>query len=110
MITTTCLLTPQTGVLTFDSPPDYEEPQNTDHQYLVTVVATDAEDSNSSSQLDVTINITPVNDPPVITYDGNEGAQTIPYDENDTESGGYIYRHRPGKRFTIGWSLEIRRC
>ena len=71
-----------TGVLTFDSPPDYEDPQNTDHQYLVTVVATDTEDN--SSELDVTINITAVNDPPVITYDGNEGAQTIPFDENDT--------------------------
>ena len=44
-----------------------------------------ATDSNSNaSELDVTINITAVNDPPVITYDGNEGAQTIPYDENDT--------------------------
>ena len=31
-----------TGVLTFDSPPDYEDPQNTDHEYLVTVVATDS--------------------------------------------------------------------
>ena len=73
---------PTTGSLTFDSPPDYEDPQNTDNQYLVTVVATDAEDN--SSELDVTINITPVNDPPVITYDGNEGDQTIPFDENET--------------------------
>ncbi len=71
-----------TGVLTFDSPPDYEDPNNTDHKYLVTVVASDSNDN--SSELDVTINITPINDPPVITYDGNTGDQTIEYDENDT--------------------------
>ena len=32
----------------------------------------------------MTITITQVDDPPVITYDGNTGAQTIPFDENDT--------------------------
>ena len=71
-----------TGVLTFDSPPDYEDPQNTDHEYLVTVVATDS--NSNASELPVTITITQVDDPPVITYDGNTGAQTIPFDENDT--------------------------
>ena len=91
------------GVLTFDSPPDYEDPQNTDHQYLVTVVATDAEDN--SSELDVTINITPVNDPPVITYDGNEGDQTIPYDENGT-SAVATFVATDEENDSIGWSLD----
>ena len=71
-----------TGVLTFDLPPDYEDPQNTDHEYLVTVVATDS--NSNASELPVTITITQVDDPPVITYDGNTGAQTISFDENDT--------------------------
>ncbi len=75
-----------TGVLTFDSPPDYEDPQNTDHKYLVTVVATDSNDN--SSELEVTINITEVDDPPVITYNGNTGDQTILFDENDTSAVG----------------------
>ena len=73
-----------TGVLTFDSPPDYEDSSNPDHQYQVTVVATDT--NSNSSELDVTINVTPVNDPPVITYNGNTGAQTISYDENGTSA------------------------
>ena len=73
-----------TGVLTFDSPPDYEDSSNPDHQYQVTVVAADT--NSNSSELDVTINVTPVNDPPVITYNGNTGAQTISYDENGTSA------------------------
>ena len=92
-----------TGVLTFDSPPDYEDPQNTDNQYLVTVVATDAEDN--SSELDVTINITPVNDPPVITYDGNEGDQTIPFAENGTgDVATFVATDQEND--SIGWSLD----
>ena len=94
---------PSTGVLTFDSPPDYEDPQNTDNQYLVTVVATDAEDN--SSELDVTINITPVNDPPVITYDGNEGDQTIPFGENGTgDVATFVATDQEND--SIGWSLD----
>ena len=94
---------PSTGVLTFDSPPDYEDPQNTDNQYLVTVVATDAEDN--SSELDVTINITPVNDPPVITYDGNEGDQTIPFAENGTgDVATFVATDQEND--SIGWSLD----
>ena len=94
---------PSTGVLTFDSPPDYEDPQNTDNQYLVTVVATDTEDN--SSELDVTINITPVNDPPVITYDGNEGDQTIPFGENGTgDVATFVATDQEND--SIGWSLD----
>ena len=77
-----------TGVLTFDSPPDYEDPNNTDHQYEVTVVATDSE--SNSSELGVTITIFPINDPPVLTYDGNTGDQAIDYKENGTGPVGTI--------------------
>lgn len=75
-----------TGVLTFDSPPDYEDSTNTDHQYSVTVVATDS--NTNSTELNVTMNITPVNDPPEITHNGNTGDQTISYDENGTGAVG----------------------
>ena len=71
----------QTGGVTFLSPPDYDDP-NTDNVYEVTVVARDS--ANNEATLDLTVNVTPVNDPPVITYNGNTGDQTIPYAENGT--------------------------
>ena len=90
-----------TGVLTFDSPPDYEDPNNTDHQYSVTVVATDSE--SNSTELNVTINITDVDDPPVITYDGNTGGQTILFDENDTgDVGTFVATDQDSN--TITWT------
>ena len=56
-----------TGVLTFSSPPNYEQPTDTDtdNEYLVTVVATD--DQGSDGTLDVTITVTEVNEGPELT-------------------------------------------
>ena len=76
----------QTGVLTFDSVPDYEDANNLDHQYQVTVVATDT--ASNSTELDVTINITDIDEPPALTYNGNTGDQTILFAENDTSDVG----------------------
>ena len=91
-----------TGVLTFNSPPDYEDSSNPDHQYQVTVVATDS--NSNAAELGVTINITPVNDPPVITYNGNTGDQTIPYDENRTDTVA-TFVAADQENNPIGWKL-----
>ena len=51
------------GVLTFDSPPDYEAPASdvTDNIYLVTI---EASDGNNTGTLDVTVTVTDENEPP----------------------------------------------
>ena len=72
----------ETGELSFKSPPDFDQPSNSSNVYQVNVVATD--ESGESSSKAVTVNVTPVNEPPVITYNGNSGDQTIEYDENGT--------------------------
>ena len=50
------------GVLSFDSPPNYEDPQDADvnNAYLVTIAATDA--SSNSSSLEVTVSVTDVDE------------------------------------------------
>ena len=73
----------QSGGLYFNSPPDYEDPNN-DNFYEVTVIAKDDDDNEGS--LDVTVTVTPVNEPPELTYNGNTGDQTILYDENGTDA------------------------
>jgi len=91
----------QTGVLTFDSVPDYEDSNNPDHQYLVTVVATDS--ASNSTELFVTINITDVDEPPAITYNGNTGDQTIQFAENGTSAVGTFVATDQDSN-TITWS------
>ncbi|MDE2778132.1 MAG: cadherin domain-containing protein [Chloroflexota bacterium] len=91
----------QTGVLNFDSVPDYEDSNNPDHQYLVTVVATDS--ASNATELEVTINITDVNEPPVITHKGNTGSQTIQFAENNT-SGVATFVATDQDSNTITWT------
>ncbi len=57
------------GVLTFDSAPDYEHPEDSDgnNVYEVTVVATDDSASELSDERDVTITVTDVNERPTVT-------------------------------------------
>ena len=52
------------GMLAFVESPDYEDPSNTDNEYVVTVVATD---KHNPVELAVTVTITDINDPP--TFD-----------------------------------------
>ena len=55
------------GALTFADPPDYEDPgdADTDNEYLVTVRALD--DGSVAGTLDVTVGVTNVNEPPVVS-------------------------------------------
>ena len=78
-----------TGVLTFSSPPNYEQPtdSDTDNEYLVTIVATD--DQGSEGTLDVTITATEVNEGPEPT--GTTAYRVV---EGQSLSGGHLHRHR----------------
>ena len=71
------------GVLAFDSPPDFESPEDEDRDniYELAVVATDDEDN--SDRVDFTIAVTDVNEGPVITL---EGAATTSVRENTPDT------------------------
>ena len=69
------------GVLEFKASPDYEDPLNPDHEYSVTVVATDK--TNPVEQA-VTVTITDENDPP--NYDPAMVSRVV--NENTQPGGG----------------------
>ena len=81
------------GALSFKSSPDYEETRT----YSVTV---EASDGNSTSTLDVTVNIINIDEPPVVT-----GSATVEFAENDT---GEVARYEDNdpERGSIDWSLS----
>ena len=67
------------GVLAFAEPPDYEDPDDddTDNEYLVTVEALD--DGSVAGTLDVTVDVTNVNEAPVVS-----GSRNVSRVEGDT--------------------------
>ncbi len=83
----------QSGVLSFKSSPDYEETQT----YSVTV---EASDGNSTSTLDVTVNIINIDEPPVVT-----GSATVEFAENDS---GVVARYEDNdpEGGPVDWSLS----
>ncbi|MCY4417550.1 MAG: cadherin domain-containing protein [Chloroflexi bacterium] len=88
-----------TGVLTFRNTPDYERPadSNRDNEYLVQVRASDG---SLTGALDVTVTVTPVNEPPTIT-----GTETLSYAENNVRTVA-TYRATDPEGATIIWSLS----
>ena len=72
-----------TGVLAFSSPPDYDNPEDSDrgNDYELTVIATDEDDHVDS--LSFTITVTDVNEGPVIRL---EGAATTSVPENTPDT------------------------
>ena len=72
------------GVLAFSSPPDYENPEDSDrgNDYELTVIATDEDDHVDS--LSFTITVTDVNEGPVITPEGTE-TTIVPENTPDTQ-------------------------
>ena len=68
------------GALSFSSPPDYEAPADTDENNSY-VVKVQASDGTETASLDITINVTNVNEAPSVT-----GETAIPYDEQGTGS------------------------
>ena len=69
----------ETGVLSFASPPDHENPADagSDNVYNVTVVATD--DRGLTDELDVTVTVTDQNEGPQVS-----GQQSLSFTENQT--------------------------
>ncbi|MDE0352917.1 MAG: Ig-like domain-containing protein [bacterium] len=88
------------GVLTFASSPNFESPvdSNTNNVYSVTVEATDS--NGNTGTLDVTVTVTGVNEPPVVSGDAAKN-----YVENGTDAvASYTATDPEGDSFT--WSLS----
>ena len=88
------------GILSFDDPPDYEAPADSDEDnaYVVTVQANDGTDSAS---LDVTISVTDVNEGPTLT----SPPATVDYDEQGTGSVA-TYTATDPEGDDLDWSLS----
>ena len=89
------------GNLAFDGAPDYENPTDSggNNVYEISV---DAKDADYTSSLNVTVTVTPIDEPPVIT-----GVTTIDdYDENGFgDVATYTARDPESATSTITWSL-----
>ena len=87
------------GVLTFGSPPDYENPADADldNVYKATVKASDG---TNEDRWDVTVTVTNVDEAPVITGDA-----ALDYAENGTDSVA-TYSATDPESATITWTLE----
>ena len=72
------------GVLTFNSPPDFESPAdaNRDNEYELAVVATD--DEGNTDRVDFTITVTDINEGPQIRLEG-AATTTVPENTADTQ-------------------------
>ena len=77
-------INPDTGVLRFIDAPDFETPldDNGDNVYEVQVTVTDSD--GFTDVQDISVTVTDVNDPPVITSDGGGAAAAVTIDENTT--------------------------
>ncbi|MCE2485319.1 MAG: S8 family serine peptidase [Desulfurellaceae bacterium] len=94
------------GILSFDSPPNYESPTDADgnNVYEVTVRASDG--TSSPATLDVTVTVTPVDEVHTLTgpaggsYEENVTGSLAFYTVSDPESVSPTWslaRHRPGR-------------
>ena len=72
------------GVLTFNSPPDFESPAdaNRDNEYELAVMATD--DESNTNRVDFTIAVTDINEGPQVSLQGT-ATTTVPENTADTQ-------------------------
>ena len=72
------------GVLTFNSPPDFESPAdaNRDNEYELAVMATD--DDGNTDKVDFTIAVTDINEGPQVSLQGT-ATTTVPENTADTQ-------------------------
>ena len=89
----------ESGELTFDSPPDYENPRDadTDNVYAVTVTASDG---SLESTLDIQVTVTNVNEAPSIT-----GPTAVNYAENGSTTVA-VYSATDPDGDGITWDIE----
>ena len=91
------------GVLTFDSPPDYEIPtdSDTDNVYVVEVTATDGTASTAQT-ISVTVTDVVENTAPVITSNGGGATAAISIAENTTAVTTVTATDADGDTITFG--------
>ena len=88
------------GTLTFNDVPDFDIPVDSDGDNIYNLQVR-AEDGSKTGTLDVTVTVTPVDEPPVIT-----GVTTVDdYDENDTDDVATYTAADPEGDTSITWSL-----
>ena len=92
----------ETGEMSFRTPPDYEQPADSDRNNIYEVEVRPY-DGRYYGTLHVTVTVTPVNEPPTITTTSTS-ATTMRHPENRT-SRLYTYRATDPERGTIAWSL-----
>lgn len=90
--------------LHFNSPPDYEALASRNYRYEVTIIVTETagQGAQLNAELDVTIQVTDVDEPPEITV----GSSYFTRDEGDNRSERY--RANDPENQPISWSLEGR--
>ena len=93
----------ESGELTFRNVPDYERPADSgkDNSYSLSVRASDG---SLYGYLPVTVTVTDVNEPPIITT-VSSSAMALRQDENRT-SRLYTYRATDPERSTVTWSVS----
>ena len=72
------------GELTFITAPDYETPTDADTNNTYEVVVTATDDKDCAGTQALTVTVTDVNEPPVITSDGGTATAATNVDENST--------------------------
>ena len=90
------------GELTFRSTPDHERPADSNRDNVYNFVV-QASDGRYYGTLDVTVTVTPVNEPPTITTTSSS-ATALQQNENQT-SRLYTYSATDPERGTITWSV-----
>ena len=88
--------------MTFRTPPDYEQPADSDRNNIYEVEVRPYDGRYYGSHF-VTVTVTPVNEPPTITTTSTS-ATTMRHPENRT-SRLYTYRATDPEQGTIAWSL-----
>ena len=67
----------KTGVLTFKSPPDYEDPADTDDDNVYEVVVQATDDGNNNTPLDVTVTVTNLTDARAVIHGTAQVGRTL---------------------------------
>ena len=94
----------QSGNLTFASEPDYEFPTDSggDNEYDLTVIATDDGSPSQTGRFDVTVTVTPVNEPPSVIGQTSHSVD----EKSETFAAFYSASDPEGSSTTFTWSLS----
>ena len=101
------------GMLSFTTPPDYENPSDMgeDNTYMVTVVATSASDATVSDMLEVTVTVTNVDEPGMVTlWASSADPLTMAPQVGETISGAVMDPDNPDDDATVDswqWSRTM---